>query len=307
MVGDSATLRAAAIGTTAPSYQWQKDGTAVPGATSSVLNFPVTTLADAGRYTIVVTNVGGVASASATLTVRTPPVITTGPASQSVFAGDRTTLTVSTTGVPAPTLQWRKNGTAISGATNPTLSFASTATTDAGRYEVVASNVLGTSGLGAILIQALDGQNNPTTAGALDANARIWTETTCGSLTGTVSQSVPAVLLEGWRNASPAYVHGVRHNPQFRTNYGIVNLDSQDRTFRVLVRSLGGLVEEFVTVPRFGTVHRPVPPGVADGLSIYVEPLAPSGPWRAYAATTDNQSGSGWTVVATQPRTDVQF
>ena len=117
VVGESATLRAAAIGTPAPTYQWQKDGNAISGATSSVLTIPVTTLADAARYTIVVTNVAGVASASATLTVRTPPVIATDPASQSVFAGDRTTLSVSTTGVPTPTLQWRKNGAAISGAT----------------------------------------------------------------------------------------------------------------------------------------------------------------------------------------------
>ena len=175
----------------------------------------------------------------------------------------------------------------------------------------VIANEFGTSGVGAIHIQAIDAQGQPTTSAALDANARIWTETTCADLRGTVSQSVPAILLEGWRNGSPAYVHGVRHNAQFRTNYGIVNLGPQALTFRVLVNSQGGRQEETVTVPAFGTVHRPVPNGVSDALSIFIEPLvglgSPVGAWRAYASTTDNVSGSGWTVVAIQPRVDVQF
>jgi hypothetical protein len=50
---------------------------------------------------------------------------------------------VTTSGYPAPTYQWRRNGTAITGATGATLNFASIRTTDAGRYDVVATNALG--------------------------------------------------------------------------------------------------------------------------------------------------------------------
>ena len=55
----------------------------------------------------------------------------------------------------------------------------------------VANSVFQRSGIGAILIRG---------EGPMDAHARIYTETTCGNLTGTVNQSVPAVLLDGWRN-----------------------------------------------------------------------------------------------------------
>jgi hypothetical protein len=143
--GDSVTWRAAAIGTPAPTYQWSKDGVAIAGATTTTLNLAKTTPADAGRYTLTATNAAGTATASATLTVRFPPSITSAPASQTVFAGEHATFTVGVTGVPSPTFQWRKNGANLAGATNSTLTFASTAAADAGRYEVVVTNALGST------------------------------------------------------------------------------------------------------------------------------------------------------------------
>lgn len=162
----------------------------------------------------------------------------------------------------------------------------------------VANSVFNRTGIGAILIRG---------EGPMDAHARIYTETTCGNLTGTVNQSVPPVLLDGWRNGSPAYVHGGRSNPSIRTNYGIVNLESEPRTFRVIVNSVGGKLEETVTVPGFGLLHKPVPQPVEGDLSIYVEPRTAEGAWRAYAASVDNRSGDGWTMLAIQPRVDVVY
>ena len=96
-------------------------------------------------------------------------------------------------------------------------------------------DLAGETGVGAIHIRG---------EASMDAHARIYTETTCGAFPGTVNQSVPAVLLEGWRNGSPAYVHGARSNANIRTNYGIVNMGAQPRAFRVIVNSVGGKVED---------------------------------------------------------------
>jgi hypothetical protein len=142
--GTAVTFRAAAIGTPAPAYQWKKDGNALAGATNPALVLAAATVADAGRYTVTATNASGSASATATLVVHIPPAIIDSPASRTVFAGDSVSLTVGATGVPAPTYQWKKNGVVIAGATRATLAFASALATNAGRYEAVVTNLLGT-------------------------------------------------------------------------------------------------------------------------------------------------------------------
>lgn len=144
IAGETVTWRATAIGTPAPTYQWLKDGVALAGATTPALTLANTTAADAGRYTLNASNPAGTASASANLTVRFAPSITVPPASQTVYAGDRAGFSVTVTGVPAPAFQWRRNGTGIAGATNSAFTLASAAATDAGRYDVVVTNPLGT-------------------------------------------------------------------------------------------------------------------------------------------------------------------
>ena len=142
---------------------------------------------------------------------------------------------------------------------------------------------------------------------ALDAHARIWTDSRCAESPGSLSQSIPAVLFTGWRNASPAYVHGVRADQSFRTNYGIVNLAPEPRQFRVYVNGFRGRVEQIVTVPANGLLQRPIPQPASGPISVYFEPLQPGSRWHAYATTIDNFSASGWTIPAMQPRTDVEF
>ncbi|MDB6113060.1 MAG: autotransporter-associated beta strand repeat protein [Lacunisphaera sp.] len=75
----------------------------------------------------------------------TPPSITTGPASQTVTAGDSVSFSVAATAIPAPSYQWRKGGVPIAGATGATYTILSAAATDAGGYDVVVSNALGTA------------------------------------------------------------------------------------------------------------------------------------------------------------------
>lgn len=155
-----------------------------------------------------------------------------------------------------------------------------------------------TRGLGAILVRAVDG------SAAIDANARIWTKPRNVDR-GVVSQIIPAVVLDSWRNDSPAYIHGLRYNAGLiRASYGIVNLGATPRTFRVIVNSRGGKVEETVTVPANGTMQKAVPQTVGGDLSIYIEPTNTGGRWHAYASSVDNFAGSAWTVTATQPRVD---
>lgn len=70
--GGDASLSLLASGNAAPSYQWFKDGLLLPGETSSSLAIDNASVADAGTYTVRVSNAsGGFFTAPATVTVAT--------------------------------------------------------------------------------------------------------------------------------------------------------------------------------------------------------------------------------------------
>jgi hypothetical protein len=103
----------------------------------------------AGTFTVGVTGTDGVYEETDTIIFQitggagTAPAITAQPASVSVAAGGTATFSVTTTGSPAPQFQWRKNGAAIPGATNATLTLTNVQVIDNGAYSVVVSNSAG--------------------------------------------------------------------------------------------------------------------------------------------------------------------
>ncbi len=76
--GATATFQVAASGTAPLSYQWLKNTVNLPGAIAATLVLNNVQAADAGAYSVVVTNTGGSAtSAAATLTVADPGLLVT--------------------------------------------------------------------------------------------------------------------------------------------------------------------------------------------------------------------------------------
>lgn len=150
-VGQTAMFQVTATGAPAPSYQWRFEGAdlvddaMVSGATTRTLTLTGVTAGRAGDYTVVVTNSAGSIDATATLVVRTMPVIDAGsqPVSRTVTAGDPVTLSVGAVGIPAPTFQWRKNGLPIDGATGASYTIDKVTLDHEGDYTVVVSNVVG--------------------------------------------------------------------------------------------------------------------------------------------------------------------
>ncbi len=78
------------------------------------------------------------------LGINTAPAIATGPSSQAATVGDGVTFSVAATGAPAPSYQWRKGGAPIAGATDASYVLPSVLVADAGSYDVVVKNMLGT-------------------------------------------------------------------------------------------------------------------------------------------------------------------
>ncbi len=131
-------------GNPAPALQWMKNGNPIAGATSSVLVLYGVSASDAGLYSVVATNVfGSATSDAATLVVNVAPAIVVQPLSITRGIGASASFTVGATGIPTPTYQWRKAGTDIAGATAAMLTLSNLHASDAGSYDVVVSNPLG--------------------------------------------------------------------------------------------------------------------------------------------------------------------
>lgn len=149
-LGSNVSFSVVVGGTPPYSYQWSfngnplsDDGLHIAGSTTSSLSISNLTTADTGSYGLTVTNLSGTATATATLSVLTPPVITTQPLGRSVPPGWPTVFTAVVTGTPAPSYQWQLNGTDISDANSLTYSNAAVGTNDLGMYQLVARNLMG--------------------------------------------------------------------------------------------------------------------------------------------------------------------
>jgi autotransporter-associated beta strand protein len=140
--GNSAEFSVVVTGTAPISYQWQRNGVDVPGATDSVYALTASG-ATLGTYRCVITNpVGSVTSANAALSIPNvgPVQVITQPVSQMVAEGAPVSFTVAGNGQPTVTYQWKKNGANVAGATSSTLNIAAATTTLAGTYTCVLSN-----------------------------------------------------------------------------------------------------------------------------------------------------------------------
>jgi uncharacterized repeat protein (TIGR03803 family) len=139
------------------SFQWRVRGTSlvdggnITGSTTSLLTLSNVNVADAGTYSVVVSNAAGfVPSLGASLSVTSSaPIIAVQPASQTVLPGAKATISVLAFGDQPLSFQWRANGTNlieggnVSGSTSSALSLNGISATAAGTYSVIVSNAFG--------------------------------------------------------------------------------------------------------------------------------------------------------------------
>ncbi|MBI3413929.1 MAG: immunoglobulin domain-containing protein [Verrucomicrobia bacterium] len=157
------------------TYQWLFNGTPLRDQTNQVLFIAATSAADAGDYTVSVTNHFGTASSSvASLAVEAPSeaTILVQPRGDTVAVGGYLNLSVLAAGTPPLTYQWFQNGQALVGRTNQNLELVNMQFTNGGVYEVVVRNYAGSvSSLpAALVITNVDSQN-----GWIDfRNMRLW-------------------------------------------------------------------------------------------------------------------------------------
>jgi uncharacterized protein (DUF4415 family) len=121
----------------------------------------------AGTFVVTLGATNGAGTGTGILTLSTgsapaAPTISVQPASQVVAVGGNVTFSVTASGTPAPAYQWRKDGAAISGATNSSLTLSAVSASNAGSYTVIITNSAGsvTSSVAALNIAAASALSN---------------------------------------------------------------------------------------------------------------------------------------------------
>ncbi len=96
-----------------------------------------------------------------------PPVISVQPQSQTVAPGSNVTLTLTATGNPTPSYQWRTNTVIFRNQTNASLTVTNFQSAKEGNYDVVVTNTAGsvTSSVASLYL------NSPARFGSLSLNA----------------------------------------------------------------------------------------------------------------------------------------
>jgi hypothetical protein len=132
---------------TGSTYQWQKNGGNITGATGATLTLYSVKETDCGDYSVIVGDaVGSVSSNVATLTVQPLPVISIQSAvRQLLHPGQSLSMSVKAAGTGSLNYQWHRNNRPISGQNAPTYNNSSGVTmADSGIYTVAVTDNVGT-------------------------------------------------------------------------------------------------------------------------------------------------------------------
>lgn len=133
----------------------------------------------------------------------TAPTITTQPANRSVTVGKPATFTVTASGAPKLTYQWRKNGTSVRGATSASYTTAATTASDKGiQFTVVVKNSAGSvtsnpasltvSKIGTLVLSSSTSKLNFGNVSISSSSAQHIILTNAGSSDVTISQVLVA-------------------------------------------------------------------------------------------------------------------
>lgn len=142
--GAAVTFTVVASSSNAMTFQWRHAGTNLAGANSDSFTLASAQPADTGAYDVIVSNnSGSVTSRVANLSLAQGPVMTSQPASVAVALNAPATFGATAVGAAPLSYQWLLNSNVIAGATSSNYTIASAQLVQAGDYNLVVSNSVG--------------------------------------------------------------------------------------------------------------------------------------------------------------------
>jgi hypothetical protein len=167
------------------------------------------------------------------------------------------------------------------------------------------NNVMQQEGLGAILVTTIGPADGVDPNGQLHAVSRVWTPQP--GTNGTTSQSLPVLRVQDIVSERLTIL-GQRLDSRYRTNVGIVNLDTGVHSFRIttsgtsttgtahppeqMTVTVNGLSMQQVALPntrQYGVlqIHVEIVPDTFGVLTL----------WTAYGSSVDNITGDAWSSI----------
>lgn len=166
------------------------------------------------------------------------------------------------------------------------------------------ASVLEETGLGSVEIVALDDMGNEDPQAQIHAVARIWTPEP-NVPNGTMSQTFPAVAVTNATRSGTKWIFGIRREPQYRMNVGVVNTSRDRQRFRVTaVPTAPGQSNEVLDLdlpPRSMMQTGMSATSSTGSFQIVVVNLSDSTnetDWQAWASSVDNITGDAWSQIA---------
>jgi hypothetical protein len=145
------TARFMALGAGVPplTYQWCRGGAPltdsgnVSGSQTGTLTLTNVLGADAGGYSVIITNSSGSVTSQVAMLTVIDPCITSQPVGQATNAGAAVVFSATAAGTEPLGYQWRRNGVSVAGATGLSLILTNVQWADAGAFDLLTSNCFG--------------------------------------------------------------------------------------------------------------------------------------------------------------------
>jgi len=180
------------------TYQWYNTNGVIGNATTNPYVLNSINNGHASNYYCKATNVCGiVTSNNATLTVKSPPTVSSLAPSYTVCENNAVVFSITATGTPTITYQWYKDSAPISNAYNATYSVSSASSSHAGNYYCKSTNSCGSDSTN---ISVLTVNTRPSITSQTASNVS-YCEGSSMTLTVTASGTAP-LTYQWYKNSS---------------------------------------------------------------------------------------------------------
>lgn len=172
----------------------------------------------------------------------TAPTITTHPVSQSVALGGSVTFSVTASGTAPFTYQWRKNEQPISAATDSTLTLSNVQSADAGNYDVIVTNSVGSA------------TSNAATLTPVAVTSITWNFTTSAAPSSTLPAGVSGgTITQGNSFGATTLLSTTSASSGYTGASGANNAGQTARTGTLNMAANGSAYFEFTLTPATGS------------------------------------------------------